>query len=494
MSAAVDAPPRGQPATLRVLVVDDHQGVRETMRLRLSAEGFDVEAATTGEDALARLADPSRERFDVVLSDLRLPGADGIAVLQAALAAHPDTAVFVMTAYATIDTTVRAVRLGARHVFQKPFEFGDLLARVESECHAAAAPPPAPAPTAALAAEQVTADPVRAAASTEFVAESPSMREAVAIARRVAPGRSTVLITGETGTGKELVAELIHAGSDRRTGPFVKVNCAALPETLLESELFGHERGAFTGADRRRIGRFEEAHGGTLFLDEIGDMAPATQAKLLRVLQDREFFRLGGSRALRSDVRIVAATNQDLERAQREGRFRPDLYFRLDVIGIQLAPLRERPEDIEGLVEAFARQIAAELGREPVEFDAGAERALRDHAWPGNVRELRNVVERAVLMAPDPVVRAADLGLDRRRPASLREVENDLATPGVSLSSMERRLVLAALEHVGWVQKEAAELLEVSPRKLNYMIQRMGITHPSWRRNRDRSGSPRSRA
>ncbi len=490
MSAALERPDPQRAAPMRALVVDDHRGVRETMRLRLSAEGYAVEDAETGEAAIARLADPATPRIDVVLCDLRLPGADGLAVLQAALAAHPDALVFVMTAYATIDVTVRAVRLGARHVFQKPFEFGDLLARIETERRGDASAAPAPLPGAnAPVAPAPQAPPARA----PLIAESPSMRDALALARRVAPGRTTVLITGETGTGKELIAEQIHLESDRRAGPFVKVNCAALPETLLESELFGHERGAFTGAERRRMGRFEEADGGTLFLDEIGDMTPATQAKLLRVLQDRAFFRLGGTRALHSDVRILAATNQDLERAQREGRFRQDLYFRLDVIGIHLKPLRERPEDIDRLVDAFAEQVADEIGRTPVEFGIDATRALRRHAWPGNVRELRNVVERAVLMADGPRVRAQDLALDRARAGAPGDVENDLAAPGVSLSSMERRLVLAALEHVGWVQKEAAELLEVSPRKLNYMIQRMGITHPSWRRNRGRPGSARSR-
>jgi len=467
MSAAADV--QAGTEVPRVLIVDDHAGVRATMRMRFSAEGWSVEEAADGDAAIVRLADGEAPGFDVVLSDLRLPGADGLAVLEAALAASPDTAVFVMTAYASIDVAVDAVRAGARHLLQKPFDFDELIARIEAERE----PPPLGAEAAAAQGAPLT-----------FVARSSSMRSAVDLARRVAPGRSTVLVTGETGTGKELVAGLIHDASDRRHGPFVKVNCAALPETLLESELFGHERGAFTGAERRRIGRFEQANGGTLFLDEIGDMTPATQAKLLRVLQDQEFFRLGGTRPLRTDARIVAATNQDLERAQREARFRQDLYFRLDVIGIQLEPLRERPEDVEGLLEAFADQLSREIGREPLRFSAEALRALRTHPWPGNVRELRNVVERAVLMARGPSIQVADLALERSATRTLEDVGNDLAAPGVSLSAMERRLVLAALEQVGWVQKEAAELLEVSPRKLNYMIRRMGITHETWRRNR----------
>jgi len=482
MSAAADLHPRPQGPGRRVLVVDDHEGVRSTMRLRFAAGGWRVEVAADGDAAVARLGDPDQPTFDAVLCDLRLPGADGLDVLAAALEARPEAPVFVMTAYASIDLAVKVARAGARDLLQKPFEFDELLARIESECGG----------SEDEAREVVSGSRPGEKPRNTFVAQSASMREAVDLARRVAPGRSTVLVTGETGTGKELVAGLIHEASDRRHAPFVKVNCAALPETLLESELFGHERGAFTGADRRRIGRFEQANGGTLFLDEIGDMTPATQAKLLRVLQDQEFFRLGGTRPLRTDARIVAATNQDLGLAQREGRFRQDLYFRLDVIGIHLAPLRERPEDVDGLLEAFVDELGREVGREGLGFGPDAVRALREHTWPGNVRELRNVVERAVLTARGPCIETDELALERGAARPIAEQGNDLTAPGVSLSSMERRLVLAALEEAGFVQKAAAELLEVSPRKLNYMIRRMGITHASWRRNRS-EGDPADR-
>jgi transcriptional regulator with GAF, ATPase, and Fis domain len=313
------------------------------------------------------------------------------------------------------------------------------------------------------------------------VGESAALAAAVELATRVAPTRSTVLLTGETGTGKELLAELIHARS-RVRGSFVKVNCAALPETLLESELFGHERGAFTGADRTRIGRFEQANGGTLFLDEIADMSPATQAKLLRVLQDQEFHRLGGTRALRTNARIVAATNRDLEAAIREGRFREDLYFRLDVIGIRLPPLRERPEDVAGLARHFLAELARALERPLEGFEAGALERLRAHPWPGNVRELRNVVERAALMADGPRIERVDLAPAARgaRPAA------ELALEGLTLREAERLLVESALRRSGFVQKRAAQLLGVSRRKLNYIVARLGVTHPSWRRHRGR--------
>jgi two-component system response regulator HydG len=265
----------------------------------------------------------------------------------------------------------------------------------------------------------------------------------------------------------------------------VKVNCAALPETLLESELFGHERGAFTSADRLRIGRFEQADRGTLFLDEIGDMSPATQAKLLRVLQDQQFHRLGGTKVLRTDVRIVVATTQDLEKAIRVGSFREDLYFRLNVIGIRLAPLRERTEDLEALARHFLAEFSRELGRPRTGFSSRALARIRSHSWPGNVRELRNAIERAVLMSDGERIDADDIGLPEvSRDEGGSGWRPELPVDGVALEQVERAVVLEALQRTGYVQKEAAQLLRVSRRKLNYMIRRMGITHPSWRRNR----------
>jgi two-component system response regulator HydG len=336
----------------------------------------------------------------VVLTDVRLPGADGVAVLRAALERDAGTSVVLMTAYGSIETAVEAMRLGAFDFLQKPLDLEQIELRVARAFEHRRLLDE----VSELRAERAARGAVR-----EVVAESPALRAAVELASRVAPTRSTVLLTGETGTGKEVIAGLIHRLSPRAQGPLVKVNCAALPETLLESELFGHERGAFTGADRQRIGRFEQATGGTLFLDEVGDMSPATQAKLLRVLQEQEFHRLGGTRPLRTDARIVAATNQDLAERIREGVFREDLYFRLNVIQIHLPPLRERPEDLLALAHRFVHHFARELDRPVRGFSEGALRRLRSHRWPGNVRELHNAIERAVLLCEGTRLRARHL-------------------------------------------------------------------------------------
>ena len=326
-----------------------------------------------------------------------------------------------------------------------------------------------------------------------LIALAPAMQEAVEVARRAAQARSTVLITGETGSGKEVIAEFIHAQSPRARGPFVKVNCAALHDTLLESELFGHERGAFTGADQRRIGRFEQASGGTLLLDEIAELSPATQAKLLRVLQDQEFHRLGGTSLLRTDARVLAATNRDLAERMSDGSFRADLYYRLNVIGVHLPPLRERPEDVLELADRFREGVAAELDRPVRCFSAAARRRIESHTWPGNVRELRNAVERAVLMCDGESIEADDLALSTVEPEPLEGgFRLRLPPDGIALEEIERMAVEEALRRSGYVQKDAAELLRVTRRQLNYAIRRMGLTHPSWRRNRG-DGTPTRR-
>ena len=467
----------------RILVVEDNDTLRRGIA-RALADGFGaVEEEADGAAAVARLRNLATAPYDVVVTDLRLPGAGGLDVLDAARGRDPRSAVILMTAYGTIDTAVEAMKRGAFDFVQKPFELEQLEVRVARALE-----------HGRLVEEvsQLRAERAARFAPENLVGESPAFEAAVALARKVAPSRSTVLLTGETGTGKELVAGLIHGLSPRAEGPFVKVNCAALPETLLESELFGHERGAFTGAERTRIGRFEQAHGGTLFLDEIGDMAPTTQAKLLRVLQDREFFRLGGARAIRADVRIVAATNQDLELALRVGRFREDLFFRLNVIRIHLPPLRERPDDAERLAAHFAEQFARELGRGPSMLTPAARARIRAHPWPGNVRELRNAIERAVLLAEGDRIEVGDVDLPAVEARAAAAPCVEVPPQGIALRTVERELVLAALRRTGYVQKDAAALLRVSRRKLNYMIRRMGITHASWRRNRARPDEPRS--
>ncbi len=458
----------------RVLLAEDNDALRRGMLLALGEAGYTVDEVADGESAVARLDDASLEPYDVVLTDLRLPRADGLAVLRAARAREPRTAVIVMTAFGTVEVAVDAMRLGAFDFVEKPVALDQLEVRVARAVE-----------HARLLGEvhQLRAERAAHYAPDNLVGVSEGVRAAVDLAERAAPSRSTVLVTGETGTGKELVAGLIHALSPRAERPFVKVNCAALPDTLLESELFGHERGAFTGADRMRIGRFEQADGGTLFLDEVGDMSAPTQAKLLRVLQDQEFHRLGGTRVLRTDVRIVAATNQDLEVAISEGRFREDLYFRLAVIGIPLPPLRERGDDVVLLAEHLLSTFSRELGRPRRGFTHAAVARLREHTWPGNVRELRNAVERATLMAEGDWIDADDLVLTPA--AGGPRGPQDLGLLGFRLADVEREVVMAALRRSGFVQKRAAELLGISRRKLNYMIAKMGITHSSWRRNRD---------
>jgi DNA-binding NtrC family response regulator len=387
--------------------------------------------------------------------------------------------VILVTAFASIDAAVAAMRQGAFDFVEKPFPLEELDARVARALG-----------HARLVNEVSTLRAERASRRSpeRIVGHSPALARAIELATRVAPMRSTVLLTGETGTGKELIAGLIHEASTRAEGPFVKVNCAALPETLLESELFGHEKGAFTSADRVRIGRFEQANGGTLFLDEVGDLSLATQAKLLRALQDQEFQRLGGTRVMRTDARIVAATNRDLERAIAAGDFREDLYFRLNVIAIPLPPLRERAEDVEALALHFLEQFGRELGRARHGFSPEARERLLAHPWPGNVRELRNAIERAVLLSEGARIEAADLSFDAPAGAKAGAWRPALPAAGVSLDAIERAVVLEALERHGFVQKEAAAWLGISRRKLNYMIQKMGLVHPSWRRNRDGGG------
>jgi len=474
------------PAPARILVVEDNDTLRRGVARALREHWQQVDEEASGERAVVRIREPGTAPYDVIVTDLRLPGADGVAVLRAARERDARTSVLLMTAYGTIETAVEAMKSGAFDFVQKPVDLEQLELRVSRGLshrrllHE----------VTELRAEQA----VRQAAD-EIIGESSQLRAVLDLARRVASSRSTVLVTGETGTGKELVASLIHRTSRRCDGPLVKVNCAALPETLLESELFGHERGAFTGADAQRVGRFEEASGGTLFLDEIGEMSLTTQAKLLRVLQDQEFHRLGGTRVLRTDARIVSATNRDPEAMIRERRLREDLFFRLNVIRIHLPPLRERPDDLLALAHHFLQHFARELDRPVRGFDEDALARLRSHPWPGNVRELRNCVERSVLLAGGPRVRAGDLSIGGTEHQGGAGAWALLPPEGITLGEMERRLVLESLARAGWVQKDAARLLGVSRRKLNYIVARLGITHPSWRRNRASPGErPRADA
>jgi DNA-binding NtrC family response regulator len=313
----------------------------------------------------------------------------------------------------------------------------------------------------------------------DIVGVSPPMKRIFSILGKVAPTDATVLIMGETGTGKELIAGAIHFNSPRARNSFIKVNCAALPENLLESELFGHEKGAYTGAHRQRVGRFEQANGGTIFLDEIGDMGASTQAKILRVLQEQQFERLGGTQTINVDVRVMTATNKDLADLINKGQFREDLFYRLNVVAIELAPLRERGEDIEPLVKFFLKKYAFQICNRAIEMTAPAMKMLQDYHWPGNIRQLQNVIERAVIMCEGDKILPEHIALFDRRPPKKRESALEIPDGGIKLMEVERLLIVQALERTGWVQKNAAKLLGISPRVINYKIQKHKIKRES---------------
>jgi len=451
----------------RILVVEDNESLRAGIKVSFEEGGFAVQEAPNGEHAIRQLeSDP----FHVVVSDIRLGDVSGVDVLKKAKEVNSGTEVILMTAYASVDTAVQALRLGAFDYIQKPFEIEHLMHRVRT----------------ALRMGKMRGDLEvyqravyrNALEDGALVAESRGMKEILAVLRKVAPTPATILITGDTGTGKELLATLIHFASPREKAPLVKVNCAALHENLLESELFGHERGAFTGAERLRIGRFEQADKGTIFLDEIGDMSPSTQAKVLRVLQEQEFERLGSSgKSIQVDVRVVAATNKDLREEVREGRFRQDLYFRLNVVNLHIPALRERRDDILPLARFFLNRYAVDFQKKVSGFSPAAIEKIRGYAWPGNVRELQNAIERAVLLCDGETIEHANLIME----ASPDDpVHGSMDT--LDLEELERGAIARALKSSRGVQKEAAKLLGVSPRVLNYKIQTLSIDWKEYRR------------
>src|SRR6188508_3244424 len=383
----------------RILVVDDHDSLRKGLVRALTNAGHDVEEAGNGTAAIERLQE---SQFDVVLTDLRMGGADGMDVLRTTRSIQPSAAVILMTAFGSIHTAVEAMKIGAFDFVQKPFEIEEMELKVEK----------------ALEHRRLKheIDYLRHEQQDIYdfdhiVGASGALQSVLAIVKKVARSNSTVLVRGETGTGKELIAGAIHHNSNRANKAFVKVNCAALQENLLESELFGHEKGAFTSADKQRIGRFEQADGGTLFLDEVGDMSPSTQAKILRVLQEHEFERLGGTRTLRVDVRLIAATNRDLSAMVQSGLFREDLYYRLNVVSIEMPPLRERKDDIVPLANSFIKRFSAELKKRIDGLEPDAQKLLLRYNWPGNIRELENTIERAMLLAEGRAIGTGDLRL-----------------------------------------------------------------------------------
>jgi len=460
----------------RILLAEDEPVLRENVGTALREAGHEVVEAKDGIEACQLLE--TEGIFDLVLTDLRMPGKDGIEVVRHARLINETSIVMVLTAHGTVDGAVEAMRLGALDFLQKPYTLEALELKVRRALE-----------HGNMLRKFLTLKPQGETEDERlrgFIGESSRMQEVLKTIRKVAPSNATVLVLGETGTGKELVAEAIHRFSDRSAANFVKTNCAALHENLLESELFGHERGAFTGADKQRIGRFELAHGGTLLLDEIGNMSLSTQAKVLRVLQQKEFERLGGSRSIKVDVRIVAATNRNLEDAIASGAFREDLYYRLNVVRMILPPLRDRGEDVLPLARHFLERFARELNKPMTGFTRTALRALRRHTWPGNVRELENTIERAVLMAESPDVDARELNLPGMEPSASPTNGGGLALPaeGINLEDLERDVVMQALKMHDWVQKDAARYLGISPRVMNYKVQKYQITNSRWTKNK----------
>src|SRR5438105_1786782 len=457
----------------RILVVDDHDSLRKGLVRALSNAGHDVEEAPNGTDGSEPLQD---SQFDVVLTDLRMGGADGMDVLRTARSLQPNAAVILMTAFGSIHTAVEAMKIGAFDFVQKPFEIEEMELKIEKAIE--------------LRHLKYQVDYLRHEQQDIYdfdhiVGASGALQRVLDVVKKVARSNSTILIRGETGTGKELIAGAIHHNSLRAGRNFVKVNCAALQENLLESELFGHEKGAFTGADKQRIGRFEQADGGTLFLDEIGDMSPNTQAKILRVLQEHEFERLGGTRTLRVDVRLIAATNRDLPAMVQAGLFREDLYYRLNVVSIEMPPLRERKDDIVPLAGFFIKRFAAELKKKIDGIDPDAQKLLMRYNWPGNIRELENTVERAMLLTDGHSIGSADLRLGEMPTSSGGRDQGwvvKIPPTGIPLDDIERHAIIEALKMSNWVQKDAAELLAISPRVMNYKIKTLGIEFPRGRR------------
>ncbi len=451
----------------RVLIVDDEQAMRLALRALLGKEGYEVETAASGEEAIRALEQGS---FHVVITDLSMNGVSGMHVLEHARRVDPDLAVIMITAYGSEKIAVQAMKLGAVDYLPKPFDNDEVRVVVRRVLE-----------TVQLKRdhrrllEQVQGD----FGFEQIVGRSPVMRRVFDTIAKVADADVTVLIRGESGTGKELVANALHYRSPRRGKPLIKMNCAALSRELVESELFGHERGAFTGAIARREGKFEAADGGTLFLDEVGDMPLETQAKLLRCLQEREFERVGGNQTLKVDVRVLAATNQDLEAAVKAGRFREDLYYRLRVIELVIPPLAERREDVPLLVDHFLREAAARLGRPAKPLTSAALRACLEHRWKGNVRELRSAVEQALLLAPGSEIDVGDLFRESAAPppsaAGAGSVSFRDAKAAV-IESFERDFLLGALRRHGGNISKAAEEIGMYRQNLQQKIRELGIS------------------
>jgi len=438
----------------RILIVDDEVNARNALSELLNEEGYAVDSAADGFKALGKAADLAP---DLVLTDLKMPGMDGLQLLAKLHESDPDLPVIVMTAFGEVETAVRAMRSGARDYLAKPVNVGELSVVVARELDQRRI--------------RIEAGLLRQRLSEKYsfqniIGSSTSMQNVFKTVAQISAAKASVLVTGESGTGKELIAAAIHERSPRAKGPFVKLHCAALAESLLESELFGHERGSFTGAVGRREGRFMQANHGTLFLDEIGEISPAIQVKLLRFLQEREFERVGGNETLSVDVRVIAATNRNLQHMVQEGKFREDLFYRLNVINLDMPALRARPSDVPLLAGHFLRKYAADNGKELRGFTGEALEHLATYSWPGNVRELENVIERAVILAQGAEVTVADL------PPNLAAVRarEGVQIPGATMDEIERYAITKTLESTGGSTSRAAEILNISVRKIQYKL------------------------
>jgi two-component system NtrC family response regulator len=449
----------------KILIAEDEKTQRDLLEGFLKKEGFSVDAVANGREALQKL---EGNFFDIALIDYKMPELDGLQTLREIRRLYPDLPVVMMTAYGTVETAVASMKEGALDYLTKPVDLEELLLILQKVME-----------RSSLIRENKE---LRARLQERYmfnniVYGSPKMEEVMGLVARVAPSQATVLIRGESGTGKELIANAIHYTSPRSKKPLVKVSCSAIPETLLESELFGHEKGAFTGATQRRIGRFEEAESGTIFLDEIGDLSPSIQVKLLRILQEKEFQRLGSNLTLKTDVRVITATHRNLEEAVKNGYFREDLYYRLNVISIHLPPLRERKEDIPLLIDYFLKKYSKENQKSLSDISKEARAMILRYSYPGNVRELENLIERAVVLCRGEVITTQDLPfhLQEGKSEGLREFPKKEKSLPESLEEIEKDLIIKALHQHQGVQTKAAESLGISERVLRYKMKKYRI-------------------
>lgn len=450
-----------------ILIVDDEKAQRDILETILGRDGYRTALAGSGQDALVKLKD---DEFDLILTDLKMQGMSGMELLEKVLQDNPQQCVIIMTAHGTIDSAVEATRKGAFNYLEKPLDREHLLFTLKRACEHLALLRENSALHRKL--DETTA-------IQGIIGDHPKLKEVFRVVNKIAPTGSTVLVYGESGTGKELIARAIHDRSPRSSKPFFAINCAAIPDALIESELFGHEKGSFTGASSKELGLFEAATGGTVFLDEIGEMNVSLQAKLLRAIQEKEIRRVGGKVNIPVDVRIIAATNRDLEGEIKKGQFREDLFYRLNVIRITLPPLRERGSDIVTLADFFVKKYSLATGMPVIGISKPALKLLMNYSWPGNVRQLESIIERGVLMAEGSSITPEDLPTEVH--AALSDggtLPFDFPADGISFEELEKELIFKAMERADWVINKAAPLLRMSYKTLQYRLEKFGIGRP----------------